>query len=492
MGIWAKCKTGLKGRLPQYMLNLLMLFIFWGGLLRKSYNYDTVYHMVVGDADVVTRIRGGRYAAALIDYLLLKLGLRTTSNISVTIFLTLIVFAAAMLMMQILFERYMPDDILAKAGFYCGLNLVFLNVLFAELLMFSEYSIYFAFSYLAATAGVFYFVRRRYLPMLIMYVTAVSFYQNAIVYAAILAAFYIYLDEKTLLSLKAVVREAAAVAVCMLIGVLDLLSIRVLERLDMIPLSAKVSGMGNISEKLSAVASSFVSLNKNAAGIFPNLWLPLIFVAIIWMTIIYSRIKEQDFSGIIFLFIVCLGSYALLYIIPFASIDFYFPPRLSFCFFMVNGLLLVSSYAVSIKSLHRLLGMVGILYILLHFFFAGLIVSDHFVSNSLDEVYVNMLYDEILRYENETGIEVTKIAVMKDAYSPSSYPQVNFVSGQINERVIDAVPLSIIQVVTGRVLERVDMPKDIIEQYFKDKDWDYFSPKEQIVIEGDTAYWCIF
>ena len=291
MGIWAKCKTGLKGRLPQYMLNLLMLFIFWGGLLRKSYNYDTVYHMVVGDADVVTRIRGGRYAAALIDYLLLKLGLRTTSNISVTIFLTLIVFAAAMLMMQILFERYMPDDILAKAGFYCGLNLVFLNVLFAELLMFSEYSIYFAFSYLAAAAGVFYFVRRRYLPMLIMYVTAVSFYQNAIVYAAILAAFYIYLDEKTLLSLKAVVREAAAVAVCMLIGVLDLLSIRVLERLDMIPLSAKVSGMGNISEKLSAVASSFVSLNKNAAGIFPNLWLPLIFVAIILMTIIYSRIK---------------------------------------------------------------------------------------------------------------------------------------------------------------------------------------------------------
>ncbi|MCH5249391.1 MAG: hypothetical protein J1E98_05645 [Lachnospiraceae bacterium] len=492
MEIWAKCRAGFKNRLPQYMLNLLMLFIFWGGLLRKSYNYDTVYHMVVDDADVMTRIRGGRYAAALIDYLLLKLELRTTSNISITIFFSLIVFAAAMLIMQLIFERYMPDDKWAKAGFYCGLNLVFLNVLFAELLMFSEYSIYYALAYLAAAAGVFYFIRGKYLPMLLMYVTAVSFYQNAVVYAAILAAFYIYLDEKTLLSLRAVGREIAAVTTCIAIGALDLLSIRVLEKLNMIPLSAKVSGMGNMAEKLSEAAASFVSLNKNAAGIFPNLWLPLLFAALIWIMIIYSRIKEQNFLGIIFLFIVCLGSYILLYIIPFASIDFYFPPRLSFCFFMINGLLMVSSYAVSIKSLHRLLGIAGVFYIFIHLFFSGLIVSDHFVSNSLDEVYVNMLYDEIVRYENETGIEVKKLAVMKDAYSPSVYPQVDVASGQINERVIDAVPVSIVQVVTGRVLERVDMPRDIRERYFKDKDWDYFSPKEQIVIEGDTVYWCIF
>lgn len=492
MEIWAEYKGKPKDKLMQYMLNLFMLFIFWGGLLRKSYNYDTVYHMVVDDADVMTRIRGGRYGAALIDYVLLKLGLRTTTNISLTILFTLIILAVAMLGIQSLFVRLQPDDKWAGVGFYCGLNLVFLNVLFAESLMFSEYSIYFALAYLAAAAGVICFSRRRYLLMFLMYLLAVSFYQNAVVLAAVLTAFYICLDEKMVLSPRAVIMEMAAVASCMAVGALDLLSIRLLERFNIIPASGKVSGMGDMVGKLSEAAGNFISLNRDAAGIMPRLWLPLLFTFVIWITIIYSRIKEHKLSSALFLLIVWLGSNALLYVIPLASMEFYCPPRLSFLFFMVQGLLLVSSYAVSDKAFHAFLGVAGVLYMLLHLFFAGFIVSDHFVSNALDEAYINMLYTEIMKYEAETGIEVTRLAVMKDAYSPSSYEQISYVSGQINERTIDAVPVSIIQVVTGRQLEKVDMPAEIRDKYFKDKDWESFDLDEQLVIEDDTAYWCIF
>lgn len=492
MEIREKLEAGLKNRLPQYLLNLAVLFIFWGGLLRKSYNYDTVYHMVVDDADVMTRIRGGRYAAALIDYVLLKLGLRTTSNISITILLTLFVLAAAMLILHELFACYMPDNKWAKAGFYCGINLVFLNVLFAESLMFSEYSIYYAFAYLTAAAGVMYFKKKKYIPMFLMYALAVSFYQNSVVFAAILSAFYIFLDEKMLLSVKAFLREMAAVVICMAFGVLDLLSIRVLERFNIIPISGKVSGMGNMKEKLFAAAANFVSLNKSAAGLLPPLWLPLLFAGIVVIAIIYSRIKERSLSGILFLLIVCFGSYMLLYIIPLASVELYCPPRLTFCFFLVHGLLLVTSFVMSNKALHKLLGIIGCLYLMLHLLFSSFIIADHFVSNALDEVYVNMLYEEINKYESRTGIEVKKLAVIRDIDSPSFYGQVSYVSGQINEKTIDAVPISIIKVVTGKELTKIDMPKNIYEQYFKDKNWDYFDLDEQLVIEDDTAYWCIF
>lgn len=492
MGILTKYKNGAKDKLMQYMLNLLLLFIFWGGLLRKSYNYDTLYHMVVEDADVMTRIRGGRYAAALIDFVLLKLGLRTTTNISITMLLTFIILAFAMLSVQSLFARWTPDNKWAKAGSFCGLNLVFLNVLFAEPLMFSEYSVYFALAYLAAALGVICYSRRKYLLMLFMYVLAAAFYQNAVVFAAVLSAFYIFLEENMVLSLRAVLREIAAAASCMAVGAFDLLSIRVLEKLNIIPLSGKVSGMGDMAEKLSRAALNFASLNKNAAGIMPNLWLPLLFSAIIWITIIYSRIKEHRLSPALFLFLVWLGSNVLLYVIPVASMEFYCPPRLSFIFFMIQGLVLVSSYAISIKPVHKLLGIAGVSYMLLHLFFSGFIVADHFVSNALDEAYIKTLYAEILKYEDETGIEVTKLAVMKDDYAPSFYEQVSYVSGQINERTIDSAPASVLQVMTGRDLEKVDMPSDIREKYFKDKDWDYFDVNEQLVIEGDTAYWCVF
>ncbi len=485
-------KERLKKGLPGYILNLSVLLVFWGGLLRKSYNYDTVYHMVVDDADVMTRIRGGRYAAALIDYALLKFGLRTTDNISITILLSLLILAAAMYAVRSLFEKYAPDDKLAKAGFYCGLGFVFLNVQFAELLMFSEYSIYYALAYFAAALGVLFYFRKKYPAAILMYAIAVSFYQNSVVFAAILSAFYILADEKMHLSIKAVLREITAVMLCMAMGGLDLISIRILEKLDIIPLSGKVSGLGDISQKLSDAFGSFVLLNKSGGGMLPGLWLPFIFEMMILAAVIYYCIKEHKADGAVFLLMVCMGSFALLYVIPFASFEFFFPPRLSFCFFLAQGLLLVSAYLCDFAKTHRLLGLAGVFYLFVHFIFADFIVTDHLVSNALDEVYVNMVYEEILKYEKESGIQVTKLAVMKDAYAPSCYSQLSDISAPVNARTIDEVPVSIIQVVTGRDLEKTDMPAAIRDKYFKDKDWDHFDADEQLVIEGDTAYWCVF
>lgn len=476
----------------QYIINLVMLLVFWGGLLRKSYNYDTLYHMVADDADIVTRIRGGRYVAALIDYLLFKFGMRTTDNISLAMFITLILLAAAMYNIQALFKRWMPDKPWERAGFLCGLNLVFLNVLFAEPLMFGEYSIYFAIAYLAAAVGVRCFVSRRYVLMLVMYAVAVSSYQNAVTFAAILTAFYICLDEKLVLSLRAVLREAAGIIICMLMGAVDLLSIRVLEKLNLIPLSGKVSGTGNIIKKLYEAAGNFIALNKSADGIMSNLCFPLIFTVIIGILIIYACVKEHKLKEALFLLIVWLGSNVLIYVIPVVSMEFYCPPRLSFNFFLVQGLMLVSAYAVCRDSLHMALSGVGAFYLILHLLFSGFIIEDHFVSNSLDEAYINMIDHKIAKYEDETGIRVTKLAVMKDTYSPSFYEQVSYVSGQINERSLDAVPTTIIKIMTDRELQKIEMPKEIRDKYFKDKDWDYFNVEEQLVIEGDTAYWCIF
>ena len=127
--------------LQMYMIHLVMLIVFWGGLLRTNYNADTIFHMVVGDADVKANIEAGRYMISLGDYILLKFGLRTTSNISISMLLTFLLFALAMTKAGRIFEQWSPEDLWKKAGYYIGIQLVFLNVLFAELLMFNEYCI---------------------------------------------------------------------------------------------------------------------------------------------------------------------------------------------------------------------------------------------------------------------------------------------------------------------------------------------------------------
>ncbi len=133
--------TKYKNSFFQYGTNLLALLIFWGGMLRKSFNSDTVFHMVVEDADILTRIREGRYIAALGDAVLLKFGLRTTTSISITILTTFILLGLTMLVIQDLFAKWEPEGEWEQAGFRIGLDLVFLNVLFAENLMFGESSV---------------------------------------------------------------------------------------------------------------------------------------------------------------------------------------------------------------------------------------------------------------------------------------------------------------------------------------------------------------
>lgn len=481
-----------RDKLLGYGINFLLLLIFWGGMLRKSFNCDTISHMLAEDADIVHRVRGGRYLAALGDYLLLKIGLRTTTNLSITMLLAFLLLALAMLEIQGIFSKFMPEALGARAGFFCGLNLVFLNVLFAEPLMFSECSVYFAAAYLIAAVGVRCFTQRKYVRMFVLYGIAVCFYQNAAVFAAVLTAFYICLDEKMTLSRKVVVREITGVAICMSTGLLNLLSIYILRYFKVITSYGMDVATGGIGAKFKEAIWHYVSLNKNSAGIMFSVWLPLLFILAVWLLIIYSGIRAHKLSGIFFLFLVWLGSNCLLYVIPMMEKKFYFPPRLSFCFFLIQGLMLVSAYGICEDSLHSLLSIGGVVFLTAHLLFADFTVTNHFVSNTLDEVYINMVYEEVTKYEQETGVLVTKLAVAHDAYAPFSYLGISYVSEQINERALGTVPYALMEVVTGKKFERIEMPQDVYEQYFSNEDWDYFDLEKQLVIEGDTAYWCVF
>ena len=114
------------------------------------------------------------------------------------------------------------------------------------------------------------------------------------------------------------------------------------------------------------------------------------------------------------------------------------------------------------------------------------------MSNTLDEVYVNMAYQKILEYEKETGITVTGLAVADDAYAPDYYEEVNYKTGQINERCLGTVTNSLVWVLTGRQFDRTPMDDEVYKEYFEGKDWDYLNLDEQLIIIGDTAYWCVF
>ena len=486
-GLWKKYQS----KIYAYLVNLVILLVFWGGMIRRSFNADTIYHMVVSDADIFNRIKAGRYLIALCDFLLLKLGIRTTTYSSITMLLTLMGFAAAMTLLQEIFGGGYHKEGKERMGYCCMVSLVFLNVLFAELLMFSEFCVYYAAGYLLAVYAVKEYANKKYVKAVIILILAAAFYQYTVIFAAVLTAFFIWMEEKSI-SKKAVLREATAVAGCILVGIVNLFSMWALKASGMFERLDKDAGVGNLKEKCLLALGSFERLYRDGGGILPNLFLPLFFTLFLWGMILISCRKEKNWKILPLLALVWLGSHVLLIVIPMANETFYFPPRMSFCFYLIQGLLAAAAYVLCQQKGKALLTAGCISYLLVQLLFSDFVVTNHFVSNALDKVYVKMAYEEILKYEEETGTQVTKLAVVKDGYAPDHYDEVSYSVEQINERALGTVTNSLMEVVTGRYFEPVDGEEEIIREYFEGKDWNALDLSEQLVILGDTAYWCIF
>ncbi|MBQ6415798.1 MAG: hypothetical protein IJJ65_06055, partial [Butyrivibrio sp.] len=95
--------------LTSLLYNFVLASIFFGGLLRKSYNADTITYMVYPVDSTDERLRGGRYLIMLFDYIFGKLGIRTTDYYYICIFLSIILLAASITLLQSVFKRFISS-----------------------------------------------------------------------------------------------------------------------------------------------------------------------------------------------------------------------------------------------------------------------------------------------------------------------------------------------------------------------------------------------
>lgn len=475
----------------EYIVGLGLLVMFWGGLLHKCFNSDTLIHMVEEDGDVTCRIQGGRYVIALIDAILLKRGIRTTDNISISMAMAFGIFALITFGIYLLFQRYLPKTLMGKIVGIIGSNLVFLNVLFAESLMFSEIAIYFALAYFLAMLSCWMYAYKKYILMILCILLSVCTYQNAVIFGAILTLFYIYFDEDKVLSLKAFGRSFTCSCIYVFAGVMNIISIRILEKWGYIfPLGKSEIATNNWMDRIVLYLKNVSGLYKDAGGLLPNLWIPALFMLVVLGALFLYLVKDGKWNQLSYIVILFLVSHLILGIIPLAQSSVIMPPRMTFLFFLIQGGFLIIICAE--LGTKEWIALTGGVYLLIQCLFAQFIVSDHILSNQLDRLYVNLAMEKIEQYENESGIKVEKLSICHDAYAPRSYEQVSYQVHQINERSLGEVTHTLVQVVTGRKFEKIEINDSLKEELFGNKDWEFFIPEEQIVILEDTAYWCVF
>ena len=224
----------------------------------------------------------------------------------------------------------------------------------------------------------------------------------------------------------------------------------------------------------------------------PDVWLPLIVVLIAIVIITTKIVKEKNIGTMLYFILLVVAMIGYLYIIPIVQQTVSTPPRMLFLFYTMQSMLLLIAYLFASEMVKKALGVVVCGYLIVQILFCNIIVTNHFISNTFDETYAAMAYEKIVKYEADSGNTVTTLVVGKDANCPFSYDNVHYKIYQINERALGQVTHTLMEYVSGRRFEKEEMTEEMYHKYFKKDNWDYFQVEEQLVFDGDTAYWVIF
>ncbi len=480
-----------------FLCNLILTTVFFGGLIRRSYNADTITYMVYAQDDADVRIRAGRYLIALIDVINSGIGIKTTDFMPVGILLAIVFLAATITLLQKVFKQFFASDsMLFDVGFGLAAAMVFCNVLFIEYFMFTEMTLFYVFAYFLATIAVLLYINKRRVIAYVLLAVTVCIYQLTVVYAAIVLLFYYMLSNKFIWSKKAVAEEFFGFALPFSLGLINMIAIKIVGTLLPEFASKKPYASETMLEKFKMVAASCGMFLKNSYTLLPNLFIPgIVLVVSVGLTVSLLA-KSQGWLGTLYYVLILVISIMAIFVIPVLGEGFNFQPRMSFLLYAFQGLILVTAmslFTLYKRELFLKWGAAAIVaYMVLQVVSCSFIISGRYVSNTLDKTYSKIILEEIEKYEEETGVAVTRFAAINDAYAPAYYEESRIHYEQINERIMGQSTRSMFEAFWGRHFDAAGMPDEIINEHFADKNWDYFDVNEQLVIVDDTAYLCVY
>ncbi|NFG60731.1 glucosyltransferase domain-containing protein [Clostridium sp. CMCC3677] len=140
----------------------------------------------------------------------------------------------------------------------------------------------------------------------------------------------------------------------------------------------------------------------------------------------------------------------------------------------------------------KVCGLIIIIYLGINYYQTQQVILGNHITNRLDRQETLYFYNEILEYEKETGMEVNKLAFTGDENYKWAYDNV-FSFGDINVRAahVEWCVLPMYNYYTNRKFLQSEIPEEIKKKMFAAKNWDELN-KQQIYIEDDTAYICIY
>ncbi len=483
-------------------VDALLVLLAWGGFSRAGFAADTLFQRMLPMSNIGGDLDHGRYAIYFLAKTLYEHGFLITDHYYLFYGLFLISITASIFLIQKLFlpffqNRAKWEGIFFLAGYTACTALPFVNVLFSECFMFSEYHLNYAIAWFLGVLSAFLLSRKRWISGSLCVIAACLFYQMALILAVMLLSAYFVFEADFRLSRRLVVKEVLSNVLILFVGFLDNRSSYLLAELGII----RPEDVGKVistewRDTLKYLLQQTILLMKNSLQLLPSVWAPGLMTLAALAVLLTSLIRRRERERAVTVLLLALAELILFYIMPGLAGTDSFYPRMTFTWYLLQTvLLLTAAFFTDRREQKQLLTCLCAGYLALQLLFCQLIAANRSLSNQLDLLYARAVLREIDKYEERTGTQIKNIATVRDIDAPNSYEAVRWKRDQVNERVLSISPFVLLEHANGDdriTYTHIEMDEKVYEEHFAGKNWDCFDPAEQLLFQDDTLYWVIF
>ena len=259
----------------------------------------------------------------------------------------------------------------------------------------------------------------------------------------------------------------------------------------------RTGGVSQIPKNILYIINHMYKILIESSELFPKYLFLVFLIIIIGIIAIWDK-KEKHHSinlaNIILISIVAILSSIMINVFSLSSFGL---GRMVFSVGALIGIIYIYLYCVTDildkKTIFKyIMILVLIVYAIFNIYKTLDILISHRIENKLDKKEALQANEYIQEYENETNQKVKYIAVTYDNNITWTYNELKHKSLYTHRALmIWWCNVQTINYFGNRNLEKVSMPKDIYNEYFKGKNWNSLN-REQFVFKGDTLYYCVY
>lgn len=234
----------------------------------------------------------------------------------------------------------------------------------------------------------------------------------------------------------------------------------------------------------------------DADGIFP-LAIMIIVGMVLFAMFIHVVFRLETMEKRVFVTLFITGAYTLAFMAHVIEGHIVLSPRSNIGVWSVISLILLlfiiyGNYAPA--RLRQFAVALAFMLYLPNIVVMGDMIESEAQINAVDQNEAIQFCAAIKEYEAESGNHITKLAMKGDANNEFFLPVSRYRDWELGKRIMSTYYSNyrLLSHYLERSCEKVDMPEDIYQEHFFERDWNCMNVTEQLYCDGDTAYIMVY